>query len=74
MIKEKRNRNTIDVEMVEEGLVGVSGTVLLRPIDVFSLRGSLGAGQMKIGDFETLAVSLNAYIFVRDVHSRVEGG
>ena len=65
---------TIDIEMVEEGLVGVGGTVLLRPIDIFSLRGSFGAGQMKIGDFKTLAVSLNAYIFARDVYGWVEGG
>ena len=64
----------VDVEMVEEGLVGVSGTVLLRPIDVFSLRGSFGVGQMKIGDFKTLVVSLNTYIFACDVYGWVEGG
>ena len=57
----------IDVEVVHESVMGISGTVLFCPVDIFPLGGGFGAGKVEVGDLEPLAIALDAHVVAGDV-------
>ena len=47
--------------------MGISGTVLFCPVDIFPLGGGFGVGKVEVGDLEPLAITLDAHVVVGDV-------
>ena len=63
----------VDVEVVLEGRVWVSGTRVGAPVDVLSLQlGCLGAWNVQNGDLETIWVAINAQVGWCDMAGRGE--
>jgi hypothetical protein len=64
--------HVIDDNVVHESAVGIGETVLFCPIDIFPLGGGFGVGKVEIGDFEPLAITLDAHVVAGYVQIQVE--
>ena len=62
----------VNVEMIGQCFLGIGWTILFRPVHIFTQRGGFGLRNVKVGDFEPLAVVLNGHVTSGDMNRRVE--